>query len=300
MFDFMKPKRDLVGTSALGGKGGDGFAKVVSQRGSFGSAGDIALGAIGGVGRTLLGTAYFLVWLPSMLKLKTPGLPLPVQFRPNKLHFESASKFESAMQMGASQIDPLTGKKKLEQIDLGYMEFKGNTPGSFTADLFYDSTTWQLPVKLWVEPVFALAYPLSTNPYVEGLRKMGMVKAPPADKASPPLVRFWWGLHISRLSYVSKVTVDYSQFHPAGYAMRADVKVELTPYTGDENKAPQNPTSKSDARATYTVQMGDSLDMIAFREFGSTEYWRHIADTNNLSNPRNLRSGQILKIVPME
>lgn len=50
------------------------------------------------------------------------------------------------------------------------------------------------------------------------------------------------------------------------------------------------------AASTYVVRAGDSLSAISMRMFGSTVFWRPIADYNRLPNANLLRPGQVLKI----
>ena len=44
---------------------------------------------------------------------------------------------------------------------------------------------------------------------------------------------------------------------------------------------------------------GERLDWIAYQEYGNPRHWRHIADVNDLANPFDLRSGQVLKLTPL-
>ena len=44
---------------------------------------------------------------------------------------------------------------------------------------------------------------------------------------------------------------------------------------------------------------GQTLDWIAYQEYGDTSAWRHIAQVNNIQNPRNLKAGTVLKLVPL-
>ena len=46
------------------------------------------------------------------------------------------------------------------------------------------------------------------------------------------------------------------------------------------------------------VKQGDTIDWIAFEEYGDSSMWRLIAETNDLDNPKVLRPGQILSIAP--
>lgn len=59
--------------------------------------------------------------------------------------------------------------------------------------------------------------------------------------------------------------------------------------------APTTPTPPSGGETTYTVQRGDTLNIIA-RRFGTT--FQAIASANNLSNPNLIFVGQVLKINP--
>jgi nucleoid-associated protein YgaU len=46
------------------------------------------------------------------------------------------------------------------------------------------------------------------------------------------------------------------------------------------------------------VKERDTLDWIAYDEYGDTAMWRFIAETNNLDNPQRLTPGQVLAIAP--
>jgi nucleoid-associated protein YgaU len=47
------------------------------------------------------------------------------------------------------------------------------------------------------------------------------------------------------------------------------------------------------------VSEGQTLAWIAYQEYGDSGYWRHIAETNDLADPLDLRPGQVLKLVPL-
>jgi nucleoid-associated protein YgaU len=46
------------------------------------------------------------------------------------------------------------------------------------------------------------------------------------------------------------------------------------------------------------VKQGDTIDLIAFDEYGDSAMWRFIAATNNLDDPLRLKPGQVLAIAP--
>ena len=63
----------------------------------------------------------------------------------------------------------------------------------------------------------------------------------------------------------------------------------------------QNPTSLGVAgHKRRIVQQDESLDFIAFSEYGDARYWRHIADANSLNDPMRVRAGTVLQLPPLQ
>jgi lysozyme len=46
----------------------------------------------------------------------------------------------------------------------------------------------------------------------------------------------------------------------------------------------------------YVIQQGDNLSKIAKLVYGAAKLWSKIASDNNISNPNDIRVGQVLKI----
>ena len=65
--------------------------------------------------------------------------------------------------------------------------------------------------------------------------------------------------------------------------------------TKDEIIAETNMQSVGHTR-TFTVKQGDTLHAIAFREYGSVDHWRTVADANRdaIGDPRRLVPGSVL------
>jgi hypothetical protein len=62
----------------------------------------------------------------------------------------------------------------------------------------------------------------------------------------------------------------------------------------------QNPTSGGPGGyAVHEVKEGETIDHIAFQEYGSSAAWRHLAEANNLDDPSRLQPGQRLLLVPL-
>jgi nucleoid-associated protein YgaU len=115
----------------------------------------------------------------------------------------------------------------------------------------------------------------------------------------PPKCRFVWGSFRSFEVYLESVALTFDFFSPSGVPMRA--WADITFRQADDGRLPaQNPTSGSYARKLWTVLEGETLDWIAYQEYGDPGAWRHIAEVNNLANPMRLQPGQLLKLTPLE
>jgi nucleoid-associated protein YgaU len=124
----------------------------------------------------------------------------------------------------------------------------------------------------------------------EQLSNMGV-----GGKGAPPKVKFSWGA-FSFISIAASVNVTFTMFLPNGVPVRANCQVKLKQVEEQKMYPPQNPTTRSAARKVWVVEEGQTLDWIAYKEYGNASLWRVIADKNNLDNPRSLRPGQVLKI----
>ncbi len=225
----------------------------------------------------------FLAPVPAMLLMFLSHtvlipIPIPVMFKPEKLGFSKTADWDTKHKKGRPK-----GCKTVGQAyhDVPQATFKGGGPETLELELFFDTTDTQMDVRLHIKPIQMLVY-----------------KAPFMD--APPLVMFSWGMMLSKISYVEEVEIDYTMFRPDGTPLRAEVNLNLVEKDmGWLSRLPMNPTSYSEARKTWVVTEGQTLDWIAFQEYGNAAHWRHIAKVNNLENPRDLRSGQILKLTPI-
>jgi nucleoid-associated protein YgaU len=120
---------------------------------------------------------------------------------------------------------------------------------------------------------------------------------------APPLVEFSWGTFQLFLAVITKVEITYRLFDSSGVPVRAKAKVNFLQADDRDDKelygVPQNPTTRTEARKTRVVQIGERLDLIAYQEYGHPSYWRHLAEANNMLDPTDLRPGQILAITPL-
>jgi nucleoid-associated protein YgaU len=116
-------------------------------------------------------------------------------------------------------------------------------------------------------------------------------------KPSTPWVFFQWGGFdtVSFVAYVQSVTATYTLFNTSGVPIRAKVDLIICeiplPILG------QNPTSGAlEAHRVHRVSSGDTLQSMAWREYGDATKWRTIAEANDIDDPMRLTIGQELLI----
>lgn len=199
-----------------------------------------------------------------------------VQFNPETISISKGNHFTHKTEIGG---------------DVPKVLFSGGKSGIITLDLLFDSTDTGKDVRELYSTLLELA---RTQP------------PPDQDKNSQPAhVRVIWGNFYNTnagtefLAVIEEVTQSFSFFKPDGTPLRANVSVTLREAKDPKDKAPTNPTSRSEVRRTWVVERGQRLDYIAFRAYGATSAWRHIAESNNILNPLSIRPGQILKLPPL-
>ena len=119
----------------------------------------------------------------------------------------------------------------------------------------------------------------------------------------PPFVTFTWGSVNTFKAVATSLSVQFKLFHPNGEPIRADVGLELaqaekaSTASSSSAAAPQNPTTQAlRGMKVHTVADGDSLASIAYDAYGDPNYWRTIAEANDIDNPLHLRRGTPLTI----
>jgi nucleoid-associated protein YgaU len=118
-----------------------------------------------------------------------------------------------------------------------------------------------------------------------------------AGQPSTPWVFFQWGSFstASFIAYVQSVQATYTMFNPSGTPIRAtcDLTITQIPLLTQG----QNPTSGAlDAQRTHRVMAGDTLQSLAWREYGDATAWRTIAQANGIDDPMRLPIGTELLI----
>ncbi|MFJ3892434.1 peptidase M23 [Streptomyces sp. NPDC090083] len=159
-------------------------------------------------------------------------------------------------------------------------EFMGSEPRQMSVEIFLDSSD---------EPTSS-----SVLKKVESLLACCDVttKSIAAKQPSPPWVVFQWGSFATArfTAYVSSVEAAYSLFGTTGVPIRATCRLQL--HEIPSNTKGQNPTSGAlTAQRVHRVVAGDSLQSLAWREYGDSSAWRAIAEANGIDDPTKLSNG---------
>ncbi|MEG3628134.1 CIS tube protein [Streptomyces poriticola] len=164
-------------------------------------------------------------------------------------------------------------------------EFVGSGPRTLSLEVFLDATaTHDNSVEQAVEKLMKACVPTPTS--------LGR------KKPASPWVRFEWGTArtTSFDGVLSSLSVSYTLFDVDGKPLRATCSLSIEEASVDPPG--QNPTSGArTARSTHTVVAGDSLAMLAWREYGDATAWRAIAEANGIDDPMALVPGTEL-VVP--
>jgi len=135
-----------------------------------------------------------------------------------------------------------------------------------------------------------------------GLMQIGEYKNGSDKERRPPYCIFIWGSLNFKWKggqpfskcYIERVSLRFNLFKPDGTPVRAKATVAIKEVMVETQG--QNPTTRTEARSTWRVMPGETIDWIAYKEYGDSGMWRIIAEANNLANPKILTVGQLLRI----
>lgn len=117
------------------------------------------------------------------------------------------------------------------------------------------------------------------------------------SKGRPPLVRFQWGSTKSFKAVIIELSERVTLFLPDGTPVRSTLDVTFQQVQVEGAFPATNPTSGGvGGERIWTVNEGDTLAWIAYKEYGDANLWRLIADANSLTRVRKLIPGTVLEI----
>jgi hypothetical protein len=128
--------------------------------------------------------------------------------------------------------------------------------------------------------------------YVDRLRAL---MTPDSREHAPPIVRFVWGRSIFT-GVLEKLDITYQLFLPDGVPLRAKLDLGLKEYRRAALQAMDPPRSSPTVEKSYLVRRGDTLTSIAAAVYRRPDAWRELARANGITDPRDLRPGQVLTV----
>ena len=196
------------------------------------------------------------------------GLPWQALFNPTELAFSRKNSYNTTPSAGSSQ--PQTS-------------YGGGEPDQVSIDLFFDGTGVVQSLQTVAERVGALLDLASFQ----------------GDTHQPYYLHAHWGRFDFR-GVLTQADVTYTLFDRSGEPLRATVKITLQEAVAPEPLAAEEGRESPDLYQTWLVKEGQRLEHIAFAVYGSADFWRPLADANDLRNPRALTAGQTLLLPPLE
>lgn len=184
------------------------------------------------------------------------------QFNPKEITISKSAKWDRK---------PAKGTKKA-----GPPEFSGPEPCKLTLEMFFDATLEKnTDVVKSVEQLFSCCVPVDERD----------------PKPMPPLVVLTWGGTSSFNAFVTQVNAKYTLFSPTGKPIRAVCTVNMEEMPGEPR--PQNPSSGAiTPMRVHELVEGDTLHLLAYREYGDPTLWRPLAAYNGIDDPMRVAAGQ--------
>jgi hypothetical protein len=199
-------------------------------------------------------------------KLGSQQGTIKFQFNPKEVTISKSAKWERKPVKGAKQAGP--------------PEYSGAEPCKMTLEMFFDATTNNgEDVVEAVDNLFRCCVPTD--------------KTVTSKKPMPPLVVFKWGGIESFPAFVTQVQAKYTRFKTDGTPIRAVCTVNLEQIDIPPGK--QNPTSGAlSPERIHTMVSGDTLALVAYREYGDPALWRPLASYNRIDDPMGIPDGRQL------
>lgn len=210
----------------------------------------------------------------SLINLET-NTKVDFMFRPKEFSFAKTNGWQPGKAVGLQMSPP---------------QFTGGQPMTMTLELFFD--TFEEKENRDVR--------LHTAPLWEMMGIPSGSRDPNTNKGKPPFVRFTWGSLGSFIAVITQMTQKFTLFLGTGVPVRSTVTIALQQAQDETEQPLQNPTSGGPGGlVVHTVTQGETIDWIAYQEYGDANAWRHLAAANHLEDPSRLLPGQRLLIAPL-
>jgi hypothetical protein len=199
------------------------------------------------------------------------GEVIECMFAPKEYTFTKENSWVSGMVIG----------KNLPRVN-----FSGGQATTLQMELFFDTYEKKEDVRGHTDKIWKL---MMINPSTKDK----------GHKGHPPLCEFRWGQTWSFKAVITSISQRFTLFFYDGRPARSTMNVTFQQVVEEGRYPGQNPTTASaPGYRTRRVKQGETIDWIAYDEYGDASLWRFLADTNNLEDPMRLKVGQMLAIPP--
>jgi nucleoid-associated protein YgaU len=198
---------------------------------------------------------------------KSTGIRWQALLNPTELSFSRKNRYAATQSAGTSAPQ---------------QSFSGGEPDQVQIDLLLDGTG-------------VVGDPGSIGPKLEALLDLTPYQG---NTHQPYYVHAHWG-RFSLRGILTQADVTYKLFDRNGDPLRATVKLSLQGALSTAEMAALDRASSPNLYQTWLVKDGETLDAIAAQVYGEPAYWRPLAAANRLTNPRGLRTGQLLMLPPL-
>jgi len=196
---------------------------------------------------------------------KNKGTPFLVLFNPAEYSIQKGNQFAET---------PLLG------LPTPIRQFTSGGAETLTLDLFFDTYEKGEDVRDHLDQIANL---MNIDPELH----------------APPVLVFHWG-KVEFKCVLEQVTKKFTMFLSDGTPVRATLSVTFKEYKTIQEQLPPGPPESADRTKRRIIKQGDSLWLVAAREYNDPRLWRPIADNNEIDNPRFLTPGMELAIPPLE
>jgi hypothetical protein len=196
-----------------------------------------------------------------------PGAEIPVLFNPTEYSIEKSNQFAEIAIPG---------------LESPLIQFTRGNIKTLTMDLFFDTYTDRSGEDV-----------RNYTGQITDLLKID------SDLHAPPVCLFSWG-KLNFTCVLERVTQRFTMFNSDGVPVRATLSVSFKEYTTVDIQVRTPPRSSPDRTKRRLVKQGDSLWLLAAREYGDATKWRSIANENKIENPRFLEPGMEILVPPLE
>jgi nucleoid-associated protein YgaU len=115
---------------------------------------------------------------------------------------------------------------------------------------------------------------------------------------APPRVKFRWGV-FEFVAVVEKVSQRFTMFRSDGTPVRATLNVNFRQFKSIAEQLQDPRRNSADKTKRRVLEAHDSIWLLAAREYGEPRFWRLIAVTNDIDDPRRIEPGRVLVLPPI-